>query len=133
MALGVFVKDIAATDGWEMQIVRFRPGARFPVHTHASPEFLFILEGELVQAGRRMGPGWASVAGAGTIDEDVYSETGLCLCPRRSCVGRVKLGATVQPPNRPLSGPATPAAQRLSFDMTSTVKRHEDLRIAGVG
>ena len=76
MASGVFVKDIAVTDGWEMQIVRFEPGARFPVHTHESPEFLFILEGELVQAGRRMGPGWASVASAGTIDEDVYSETG---------------------------------------------------------
>ena len=78
MAPGVFVKDIAVTDGWEMQIVRCEPGARFPPHTHESPEFLFILEGELVQAGRRMGPGWASVASAGTIDADVYSETG-CL------------------------------------------------------
>src|SRR5438034_11111455 len=76
VAAGVFVKDIAVTDGWEMQIVRCEPGARFPVHTHESPEFLFILEGELVQAGRRMGPGWASVAGRGTIDEDVHSDTG---------------------------------------------------------
>ena len=75
-ATGVFVKDIAVTDGWEMQLVRFEPGARFPVHRHERPEFLFILEGELVQAGRRMGPGRASVAGAGTIDEDVHSETG---------------------------------------------------------
>ena len=77
-ASGVFVRDIAVTDGWEMQMVRCEPGARFPVHTHESPEFLFILEGELVQAGRRLGPGWASVSGAGTVDEDVYSETG-CL------------------------------------------------------
>lgn len=76
MAAGVFVKDVAVTDGWEMQIVRFEPGARFPVRTHESPEFVFILEGELVQAGRRLGPGWASVASAGTLDEDVYSETG---------------------------------------------------------
>lgn len=76
MASGVFVRDIAVTDGWEMQVVRFEPGARIPAHPHVSPEFLFILEGELVQAGRRMGPGWASVASAGTIDEDVYSETG---------------------------------------------------------
>lgn len=75
-AAGVFVKDIAATDGWEMQIVRFEPRARFPVHTHERPEFLFILEGELVQAGRRLGPGWASVACAGSVDEDVHSETG---------------------------------------------------------
>ena len=45
-----------------MQIVRCEPGARFPIHTHEGPEFL--------------GPGWASVASAGTIDEDVYSDTG---------------------------------------------------------
>ena len=75
-ASGVFVKDVAATDGWAMQIVRFEPGARFPVHTHERPEFVFVLSGELVQAGRRMGPGWASVAGAGSVDEDVHSDTG---------------------------------------------------------
>jgi hypothetical protein len=75
-AAGVFVKDIAVTDGWEMQIVRFEPGARFPVHTQERPEFLFILEGELVQAGTRLSPGWASVASPGSVDADVYSETG---------------------------------------------------------
>ena len=76
IAAGVLVKEVAVTDGWEMQIVRCEPGARFPVHAHESPEFVFILEGELVQGGRRLGPGWASVASAGTIDEDVHSETG---------------------------------------------------------
>ena len=76
MAVGVFVKDIAVTDGWEMQVVRFEPGARFPLHTHVHPEFLFILEGELIQAGRRLGPGWASVASPGSVDADVHSETG---------------------------------------------------------
>lgn len=76
IAAGVLVKDVAVTDGLEMQIVRFEPGARFPIHTHEGPEFVFVLEGELVQGGRRLGPGWASVASAGTVDEDVYSETG---------------------------------------------------------
>ena len=75
-AAGVFVKDVATTDGWEMQIVRFELGARFPIHTHEWPEFVFILTGELVQGGRRLGPGWASVAGAGSVDEDVDSDTG---------------------------------------------------------
>jgi anti-sigma factor ChrR (cupin superfamily) len=76
-AAGVYVKDIAVTDdGWEMQVVRFEPGARFPLHTHERSEFVFILEGELVQAGRRLGPGWASVASAGSVDEDVHSDTG---------------------------------------------------------
>jgi len=75
-AAGVFVRDIAMTDGGEMQVVRLEPGARFPVHTHERGEFVFVLEGELVQAGCRMGPGWASVAAAGSVDEDVHSETG---------------------------------------------------------
>jgi anti-sigma factor ChrR (cupin superfamily) len=75
-ARGVLVKDIAVTDGWEMQIVRFEPGARFPIHTHERPEFVFILAGELIQGGRRLGPGWASVASAGSVDEDVHSDTG---------------------------------------------------------
>ena len=76
VAAGVHVKDVAVSDGWQMQLVRCEPGARFPVHTHAGPEFLFILEGELVQAGRRLGPGWASVASAGSVDDDVRSDTG---------------------------------------------------------
>jgi anti-sigma factor ChrR (cupin superfamily) len=75
-APGVFVKDIGTTDGWEMQVVRFTPGARFPIHTHERPEFLFVLEGELIQAGRRLGRGWASIGSAGSVDEDVHSETG---------------------------------------------------------
>jgi len=76
MAAGVFVKDVAVTDGWEMQLVRFEPGARFPVHTHERPEFLFILEGDLMHGGVRLGPGWASVASAGSVDADVTSEHG---------------------------------------------------------
>jgi anti-sigma factor ChrR (cupin superfamily) len=76
LAAGVFIKDIAVTDGWAMQVVRCEPGARFPVHTHEGPEFLFILEGDLLQGGRRLGPGWASVASAGTVDQGVRPETG---------------------------------------------------------
>ena len=76
LAPGVFVKDIATTDGWEMQVVRVEPGARFPIHTHERLEFVFILEGALIQTGRRLGPGWASVASAGSIDEGVRSDTG---------------------------------------------------------
>ena len=75
-ASGVFVRDIAVTDGWEMQIVRCEAGARLPAHTHASPEFLFVLDGELIQNGRRLGPGWATVGAAGSVDADVRSDTG---------------------------------------------------------
>jgi len=31
---------------------------------------------ELLQGGRRLGPGWASISTAGTIDADVHSDTG---------------------------------------------------------
>ena len=41
VAGGVFVKDIAVTDGWGMQVVRLEPGARFPRHTHEWPEFVY--------------------------------------------------------------------------------------------
>lgn len=75
-AAQVYVKDVAVTDGWEMQIVRFEPGARFPLHTHERAEFIFVLEGELVQGGRRLGPGWASISTIGTVDENVHSEKG---------------------------------------------------------
>ena len=81
-APGVFVKDIATTDSWEMQVVRCEPGARFPLHTHERPEFIFILEGELIRAGGRLGPRWASVASAGSVDEDVHSDTGCVLVDR---------------------------------------------------
>ncbi|HEX8746416.1 MAG TPA: cupin domain-containing protein [Pyrinomonadaceae bacterium] len=75
-APGVEVKDLGAANGRFMQLVRFPPGAVFPVHEHAGPEFVYVLEGELIQNGRRLGPGWVSVAQAGTVDEDVKSETG---------------------------------------------------------
>lgn len=76
MTPGVEVRNVAETDGLELQIVRMAPGAGFPAHRHDSPEFIYILEGELLQNGERLGPGWASVSGAGTADQDVHTETG---------------------------------------------------------
>jgi len=70
------VKDLGTADGRSMQLVRFEPGAAFPPHTHPGPEFVYILEGELIQHGRRLGPGWASVAATGSVDDDVRSERG---------------------------------------------------------
>ena len=77
----VFVKDVAVTDGLEMQIVRLEPDARLPLHTHECPEFIYVLEGELILGGSRLSQGWASVASVGSVHSDVRSD-GLCLCPR---------------------------------------------------
>ena len=76
MAAGVEVKDLGAADGRVMQLVRFPPGTVFPVHKHAGPEFVYVLEGELIQNGQRLARGWVSVSAAGTVDEDVKSEKG---------------------------------------------------------
>lgn len=78
-AAGVFVKDVAVTDGLEMQILRFEPGARLPLHEHKCPEFIYILEDELMVAGQRLSSGWASVASVGSTHADVHSETGCVL------------------------------------------------------
>ena len=47
-----------------------------PVHRHEGPEFVFILEGELRQAGHRLGPGRVGASPTGSVDDDVYSVTG---------------------------------------------------------
>jgi quercetin dioxygenase-like cupin family protein len=75
-AAGLSVKDIAVTNGLELQIVRLEPGARIPLHTHECPEFIYVLEGELIVGAKRLGPGSASVATVGSVHADVHSETG---------------------------------------------------------
>jgi anti-sigma factor ChrR (cupin superfamily) len=75
-AEGVEVKDLGTANGRSMQLVRCRPGTIFPTHRHRGPEFIYILEGDAIQNGQRLGPGWAGVAEAGTLDEQFRSETG---------------------------------------------------------
>lgn len=75
-AEGVEVKDLGTSDGTSMQLVRFAPGASFPIHTHAGPEFVYLLEGEAVQNGQCLYAGWAATAATGTVDEHFHSPTG---------------------------------------------------------
>jgi hypothetical protein len=51
-------------------------GVVFPTHRHTGPEFIYMPEGEAIQNGQRLGPGWAGVAECGTLDEHFRSETG---------------------------------------------------------
>jgi anti-sigma factor ChrR (cupin superfamily) len=76
LAAGVFVKDVAVTAGLEMQIVRLEPGAGLPLHKHESPEFIYVLEGELTLGDQHLSRSWASVASIGSVHADVHSETG---------------------------------------------------------
>jgi len=77
-AQGVEVKDLGTADGRSMQLVRFAAGTSFPVHTHAGPEFVYLLEGEAFQEGQRLTAGWASTAESGTVDKLFHSPNG-CL------------------------------------------------------
>lgn len=75
-AKGLWIKDVAVTDGFEMQILRFDPGTRLPRHAHDCPEFIYILEGELIIGDTRMTAGWASIARVGSVHDDVRSDIG---------------------------------------------------------
>lgn len=79
LAPGVHVKNLGKCDGRAMQLVRFQPGAEIPSHVHPGPEFLYVLEGEAIQNGNRLGPGYASVSARGTVDDRFRSDTGCVL------------------------------------------------------
>ncbi len=75
-APGVEVKNLGKANGRAMQLVRFQPGASFPAHLHTDVEFLFMLEGEVLQNGQRLRSGWSTVAPAGTYDTQFMSPSG---------------------------------------------------------
>ena len=60
-------------------LVRLAPGARYPAHTHADVEELYLLNGELWIDERKLSPGDYNYAPPGARDENVWSETG-CTC-----------------------------------------------------
>jgi diadenosine tetraphosphate (Ap4A) HIT family hydrolase len=76
VAEGVEVKDLGTVNGQSMQRVQCAAGAHFPIHLHPGPEFIYMIAGEAVQEGQRLGPGWASAAAAGTSDEHFHSPSG---------------------------------------------------------
>ncbi|MCY0855770.1 cupin domain-containing protein [Cupriavidus sp. D39] len=78
LAKGVQVKNLGKANGRALQLVRFELGAVFPRHEHHGPEFIFLLEGDAIQNGHRLMPGWVAVAEQGTIDDSFRSESG-CL------------------------------------------------------
>ncbi len=75
-AEGVFVKDLGHADGYALQMVRFNPGAKFAPHLHEKAEFMYILDGELMQNNQVLKSGYFSISQIGTSDTDVYSEIG---------------------------------------------------------
>lgn len=60
-------------------LVCLAPGASYPAHTHAGPEELHLLDGELWIDGRKLLPGAYNYGEPGGSDHSVWSETG-CSC-----------------------------------------------------
>jgi anti-sigma factor ChrR (cupin superfamily) len=60
-------------------LVRLAPDASYPAHTHAGPEELHLLDGELWIEDRKLVPGDYNYGAPGAGDESVWSETG-CTC-----------------------------------------------------
>lgn len=75
-AAGIEVKDLGGANGRSMQLVRFAPGASFPLHRHAGPEFIYLLEGSAIQEGQELSAGWAAVAATDTTDSNFHSPAG---------------------------------------------------------
>jgi anti-sigma factor ChrR (cupin superfamily) len=75
-AEGIEVKDLGTANGRSMQLVRFAPGAAFPLHLHEGPEFIYLLEGSAFQEGQQLSAGWAAVAATGTTDASFHSPAG---------------------------------------------------------
>ena len=60
-------------------LVRLAPGASYPAHTHAGPEELHLLDGELWIDECKLFPGDYNYGAPGASDERIWSETG-CTC-----------------------------------------------------
>ena len=81
VAPGIEIKPLA-TDVERHRVsmlVRLAPGARYPAHTHAGVEELYLVAGDLWMDERRLFPGDYNYRAPGTSDERVWSETG-CTC-----------------------------------------------------
>ncbi len=70
------VKVLGSAKSRSKQLVRFTPGASFPLNRHEGPEFIYLLEGVAIQQGQHLSRGWAAVAAMGTTDSDFHSPAG---------------------------------------------------------
>ena len=70
---GSDMKRLGEANGYVMELYRFGPNTVLPDHLHNSPEFIFVLEGEIYQNGQLLPAGWCGIAERGTKDENFRS------------------------------------------------------------
>jgi quercetin dioxygenase-like cupin family protein len=73
---GVEIKKLGKANGRSLLLVRFQPGASYPSHVHSDCEFIYVLEGSVLQNGKLLTAGCSTVAEAGTVDETFISPSG---------------------------------------------------------
>ena len=70
MPEGIEMKRLGEANGYVMELYRIAPNTHLPDHVHHSPEFLFVLEGEVIQDGQPVPTGWSLIAENGTKHEN---------------------------------------------------------------
>jgi quercetin dioxygenase-like cupin family protein len=78
---GAWIKllSLDSDRGYAVLMGRLEPGVRYPPHTHAGGEELYIVSGDLNIGDRRLGPGDFHHADAGTSHGENYSMEGCTL------------------------------------------------------
>jgi len=78
---GAFVKllSLERERGYAVLLGKLDPGTRYPAHTNAGPEDIFMLTGDLVVSGRKLVPGDFHHADGGSWHEENYSVDGCTL------------------------------------------------------
>ena len=68
--------SVSADMGYEVAMLEFAPGTRFPAHRHASSEEVFVFSGTLQTQGRTLGPGDFLHSEPGTWHQELVSPDG---------------------------------------------------------
>lgn len=75
---GIMVKQLFTDPqtGMVTTLVRMKPGASIPLHSHSGVEQCYVIEGDFHAAEQELGPGDFHVAQAGSTHEPVYTRDG---------------------------------------------------------
>jgi ChrR Cupin-like domain len=75
---GITVKvlSVDARSGVATLLIKAAPGTTYPAHHHSGPEGCYVIEGDVLVAGRRIGPGDFHLADADSDHDPLYTETG---------------------------------------------------------
>ena len=76
---GVEIKHLGTVNGQTMALYRFEPNTSYPDHHHEDPEFVFMMEGEVIQNGELLKAGWSSAAKKGSPDRNFRSGENGCV------------------------------------------------------